>query len=377
MRTDISARTEYDDNIFLTHLPHDSVTSLVVIPSVKGVVKEEHWQADVSARLRSNNYSQSNLNSNDKYFDLTGKYNAERNILSLNVNYDLDSNLNPTSPDFGIVIGRRIKRKNQSFTPSYMRLFSERLLLNLSYTYSDVEYIDAVDTGYIPYITQSAYLSFTYGLTGKDKITFSLTAVDYTSKDELLTYQLYMPRLGIEHAFSSTLTINFTAGTSRRNSTTLSTQSFDFFGQPVTITREIDAKNNGFVLDAGFTKKHETGAFTGNISRDNTTSSFGGLNQVDRFKLGYNIQVSELLLYTLEGRMEDYTAISSSSRNTDRTVLFLEGKARYALSRQWNFNVSYRFAQRRFKTDTSNNRAPYSNRIYASLTYNFPELSTF
>ena len=377
VRADIDARAEYNDNIFLTPLPHDSVNGLILTPSIKGVVKEAHWQADLAARLRSNNYSDTNLNSNDKYFDLTGKYNAERNIFSLNVNYDLDSNLNATSPDFGIVVGRRVKRKNQNFTPSYSRLVSERLFMTLSYTYADVDYIDAENTGYVPYRTQSGYLSFVYNLTEKDRFTFSLSAVDYKSKDEFRTYQLYMPRLGIEHDLSSTLLMSFSAGTSRRNSTNLSTTSFDFFGQPIPITREIDATDKGFVLDATVVKKHETGSYTGSLVRDNTTSSFGGLNQVDRLKVGYNARVTELWRYNLNGRYEDYTAISSGTRNTDRKVLFLEGATRYTLSRHWDFNLSYRFVQRRFKNDTSDNRAPYSNRIYASLTYNFPELSTF
>ncbi len=376
LETDVDVRAEYNDNILLTSLPHDSVTGLIVMPTIKGVIKESHWQADVAARLRSNNYSNSSLNSNDKYFDLTGNYNAERSIVSLNANYDLDSSLSSTSVDFGIT-GFRINRKQQSVTPQYIRLMTERLFLTLSYSYTDVEYLDAVNTGFRPYVTQSGTGSLVYQLSEKDKLTFSLTAVDYVSKDNLLTYQLFMPRFGIEHEFSETFSLNFLLGTSKRNSTNLSTQSFDFFGQSITLTREVDFTDRGFVLDAGLTKKLESGDLTGNISRDNTTNSFGGVNEVDRFKVRYGNNVTELLGFSLSGRYEAYNAVGSSVRNTDRKILFFNFIVRYSVTRNWGVNVSYRYIQRRFKSDTSTDTAPYSNRIYVGLTYNLPALSTF
>jgi len=70
------------------------------------------------------------------------------------VNYDLASNLNSTSTDFGVV-GRRIDTKNQSFTPQYTRLLTERSVLVFSYTYRDVDYLEAENTGFTPYITES------------------------------------------------------------------------------------------------------------------------------------------------------------------------------------------------------------------------------
>ncbi len=376
IEADVDARAEYNDNIFLTPLQHDSVTGLIVTPTIKGIIKETHWQADMAARLRSNNYSDANINSNDKYFDVTGKYTAERNIFSLNANYDLDSNLNSASSDFGIV-GRRINRKKQGVTPQYTRLMTERLYLNMSYAYFDIEYLDAANTGFTPYITKTGAASLVYSLTEKDRITLSMTAVDYTSKDSLLTYQLFMPRLGIEHEFSKTLSANFLAGISRRNSTSLRTQTFDFFGNPIDVTREVDFNDRGFVLNAGITKQLEKGSATATISRDNTANSFGGLNVVDRLKIGYNTGLSELLKFTLNARYEVYNAVGSVTRNTDRKILFFEPILRYSISRYWDVHGSYRYSQRRFDRDNISNKTPSSNRVYVGLSYNFPSLSTF
>ena len=233
LEADVDARAEYNTNIFLTSQPHDAVTGTIITPSLSGIIREQNWEAKLRARLRINKYSDDTIDGNDQLFDLTGQYNAQRNIFSLNINHDLDSNLSSTSTDFGIA-GRRVERKKQSITPQYTRLLTERLALILSYTYSDVDYLEAENTGYIPYISETGAASLQYDLTEKDKLTFSLFAVDYASKNDLVTYQLFLSRIGIDHKFSETLSTDFLVGVSRRNSTNLQTQTFDFFGQPVT-----------------------------------------------------------------------------------------------------------------------------------------------
>ena len=376
LEADIDARAEYNDNIFLTNQPHDSVKSIVITPSLTGVIKEENWEGELRARIRSHNYSDNNLDGNDQLFDLTGRYNLERNIFSLNINHNLDSNLNSTSSDFG-VIGRRIERKSQSVTPQYTYLLTERSVLVFSYTYADVDFLDAENTGFIPYISETGSGSLIYDLTERDKLTISLFAVDYTSQNELVTYQLFMSRVGIDHKFSETLSTDFLVGVSRRNSTNLQTQSFDFFGQPITITQEIDFSDRGLVYDAGIRQLFETGQIESRISQDNTTDSFGGLNKVNRFTVNYTDKLSELWRYRVNGRFEDITAISTSSSRNDRKLFFFESITHYSISRNWDVNASYRYILRRFNSDTSEDRAPHSNRIYVGLTYNFPSLSTF
>ena len=376
LEADVDARAEINDNIFLTTLPHDTAKGIIVTPSLSGVLKEENWEARLGARIKSHNYSDKNLNSNDQYFDLTGRYLADRNIFSLNVNHDLASSLNSTSNDFGIV-ARRINTKSQSISPQYTRLLTERLVVSLSYTYSDVDFLEAENTGFTPYITETGSGVLVYDLTEKDKLTISLIAVDYTSRNDLVMYRLFMSRLGVDHKFSETLSMDFLLGVSRRSSTNLQTRSFDFFGQPITLTQEIDAKNRGLVLDVGITKLLEKGQIVGRFSRDNTANSFGGLDQIDRFKINYKNTISALWKYSVSGRYEDISSISSGSRTTDRQIFFFDVATYYSISRNWSANASYSYALRRFKSDISDTRAPHSNRVYVGLTYNFPSLSTF
>ena len=121
----------------------------------------------------------------------------------------------------------------------------------------------------------------------------------------------------------------------------------------------------------------ETGSFSGGISRDNVTNSFGGLNVVDSVRFNYQQRLTSLWRYNIGARYEDIDAVSTVTRSTDREVLFFEPRIYYKIDRHWTANASYRYIQRKFKSDTSDDRAPHSNRIYIGMTYNFPDISTF
>ncbi len=365
LESSINARSEYNDNIFLTSGPHDAVTGMTITPALSGVINEKNWEAKLRARLRINKYSDHTIDGNDQFFDLTGRYNAQRNIFSLNINHDLDSNLSSASTDFAIV-GRRVERKSQSISPQYTRLLTERLNLTLSYTYSDVDFLDVENRRFIPYSTETAFISFQYDLTEKNKLSFMLQAVDYRSKNDLTTYQLFVSRIGVDHQFSKILSVDFQAGVSRRNSTSLNT-----------LSQKIDFHNRGFVMDAGVTQRLENGRVEGRISRDDTTNSFGGLDQVDKFIVTYTQRLSSLWRYDISARFEDISSVSTNNGSTDRDLFLFETKVYYSITPKWVVNASYRYSARKFKSDASESRAPHSNRVYVGMTYNFPSLSTF
>jgi hypothetical protein len=120
----------------------------------------------------------------------------------------------------------------------------------------------------------------------------------------------------------------------------------------------------------------ETGSYSGRISRDNVTNSFGGLNVVDTVRFNYQRWLSPLWRYNIGARYENIEGVAVE-RETDREVLFFEPKIFYTIDRHWTASASYRYIQRKFKSDTSDDRAPHSNRIYVGMTYNFPDISTF
>ncbi len=376
LEADINTRIEYNDNVFLTAEPHAAVSGVIVTPSLSGIIKEQHWYAELNAKLIIQKFSDQAIDGDDQFFNLTAQYSAQRNVFSLNVSHDLDSNLSSTATDFGIV-GRRVERKSQSITPKYTRLLTERLTLDLSYTYSDIDYLAVANTAFTPYVSDTGSASLLYDLTEKIQLSFFLQAIDYSSKEEQLTYQLYSSHMGIEHKFSKSLSIDILLGVSRRKASNLVAQSFDSSGQVVAQTQQVDFTDRGLLLDAGISQQRETGSIKGRFSRNNTTNSFGGLDQVDRIKVTYTDKISSLWRYDISLRFENIISLSQRGVSVDRNLLFFEARTFYSISEKWSVSASYRYIEKEFKNDTSKNRNAQSTRIFVSLHYNTPSLLTF
>ncbi|MDT8283293.1 MAG: hypothetical protein RQ982_10890, partial [Gammaproteobacteria bacterium] len=348
----------------------------VITPSLSGVIKDNNWSGELKAKLTSYRYSDHSINGDDQFFDVTGRYSEERNIFSLNANYDLSSNLDSTSTAFGIA-GRRVEQKSQIISPQYTRLLTERLALMLGYTYTDVNFSNTETTNFTDYTSHTGSGTLIYDLTEKDKMTVSFFAVDYASSGDQLTYNLYMSRFGIDHEFSETLSTDFLIGVSRRKTTNRTTQTFDFFGNVITLEQEDDSNTRGLLFDAGITKKFESSELESRLSRNNNTNSTGGLDQTDTFTLRYKEDLSSLWRYDASVRYQDITSVGSSNSTDNRELLFLETRLFYSITKKWIANASYRYAQIKRTGDTSDNSTPHSNRIFVGITYNFPSLSTF
>lgn len=376
LEASITARSEYNDNIFLTASAHDSVSSVVVTPSLSGIIKEQNWQLDLNSRLRINRYSDSELNSTGQLFKLTGQYNAERNIFSLSIGHDLISSLRSTSSDFGIS-SQQVERKTQSVTPQFTRLLTERSILSLSYSYSDADYDDDADSRFVASYTETATVALRYNLSETDQVSINLQGVDYTRKDNLGDIQLFNINLRLDHQFSENLSVDLSVGGSRRNSTNLQTSVLDFFGTSILVSQEIDNKTNGKTLDFGFNQLLESGEFGVRVNRDTTTNSFGGLDEIDTFVINYNERLSSLWRYDLVARYNNTNSISVATTSTDREVISLEARTSYSITRDWNMSLSYRYSQRKFTSISSTGNTPDSNRLQIGLTYNLPRLSTF
>lgn len=376
VKPDIVVQAEYRDNIFLTTLPHNSVSNLSIAPSVRIDAKDNNWESYLNGKLRNNNYSDKNLDSNDVYLDLSGSYNQERNIYTLSGAYDKASNLTAESTDFGIS-GKRVNRDSWNIAPQYQRLLSERLIFSASYNHSDVDYTDTARTAYVPYGVDTLSSSLAYGLTENDKLSFLLQATDYASKNDAYKYQLFVARVGIEHNISEMWKTNFSIGASQRSSSNTFIQTFDFFGRPIFLPRVSNFTDRGYVLNAGVSKNLETGLLSADISRDDVANSYGGLNEVSVLSFKFRQNITSLWRYNVDTRYEMIKTVSGVERLTDRNTFTFKTRLFYAIDRQWAARAEYRYIQREFSSNISDNRAAHSNMIFVGMTYNFPEISTY
>jgi len=364
----------YNDNRFLTIQP-ETVSSVVIQPDINFRAEEKNWETMFKARLRSNNYSDSKLDSDDQYYMANGSYRSERETYSIKGSYDLKSNLDTESSDFGLS-NVRINRTTTTISPSYSYMLTERLQSSLSYTMTESKYDDSVSADFVSYEIDTGSASLEYSLSERNKLNASVQYMDYLSLNGLSEYQLLTLRAGLSRQFTENFMADFQIGTSERDVINRNTSTIDFFGTLISLTQESGFNDSGFVVDAGFELKTELGALTGKLSRDNVTSSYGGVNEVDTLRLGYNKRLSDRWGFGLDGKYEKTEAIITSTSFTDRNSLMINTRIDYSLDRDWKITASWRYLEREFITQNQTD-VPTSNKLYIGMTYNFSELSTF
>ena len=374
LNSSVSTRYEYNDNIFLTLQP-ESVSNIVMQPVIKFLAEEKNWETMFKARLRSNNYSNSNLDSNDQYYTADASYKRERDTYTIKGTYDLNSSLDVESDNFGLS-RVRINRTATNISPSYSRMLTERLRVSFGYTKTESKYDDSVSSDFVSYEVDTGSTSLLYLLSEKNKLNASVQYMDYLSLNGLSEYQLLTLRAGLSRQFTENFMADFQIGASERDVINRNTSTIDFFGTQISLTQESDFNDSGFVLDAGFDLKIESGTLTGRLSRDNVTSSYGGVDEVNILNLGYKRRLSDLWSFALDGKYEKTEAAISSASFTDRNTLFINAYIDYSLDRDWKITASWHYLERGFITQNQVDM-PTSNKLYIGMTYKFSELSTF
>jgi hypothetical protein len=330
----------------------------------------------MSGRVNSEHYSESALDTDDIFIDISGSYNQERNVYALAGGYDIASNLDFDSNDFAIV-SQRVQRKERTIGPQYQRSINERLVLSLSYNLTNVDYKEAAGTAFVSYESDTLSGSMTYSLTDSDALSLQLQGTDYESNNGNFEFKLFVTQLSLQHEISELWTSRFSAGVSTRKSSNNITQAIDFFGQTVTFLQVIDDKTDGLVYDAVFTRRLEDGAINISASLNNSTNSFGGLNEVERLQFEINNKISELWNMRFNTVYNTIESVTTASSAIDRRQLSAAIKATYSFDQSWTMAMSYRHVQQKFNNNTINSSESDSNILYFDINYKFSELSTY
>ncbi|MCW8923422.1 MAG: hypothetical protein OQK69_07305 [Gammaproteobacteria bacterium] len=369
----VSARFEYNDNLFLTSDTQESVSSMVVTPNVQLLTEDDNWEAFLSLKLKSSLYSEDAYNATDQFYEAAAKYESERNVYAVNAEYSLDSNLNSESDAFGVV-GYKVDESRWSITPEYTRLLTERLSLALTYNYTESDFDDIANN--VSYQTNTVMGKATYNLSERSEFNFLLISTDYESKDGIYEYQIFNSMIGLTHKFDETLTIDYSIGSTSIGSNTFNTQAIDFFGQTVVASQVVDSNDTGFVFDVGV----DVGWLTARASKSTSTDSFGRVNDTDEIDLYFRYQMTELVRLVFRANYSDIEQLgdSISVGSYDRTIAFYEPILKVRLAKNLNVIASYRYTVDDYvDTQTSNSSSQDSNILYVGVSYDFPSLPVF
>ena len=370
-------RHEYNDNIGLTTQPHNSVNGNVITPRLDLGVHTKAWQITGSAEASRRRYSgESGLDRDDNAFRLSSAYQTERNTWVLDATSTRDSPLanEQTSSDTGAVQTLKI-RETHGFSPSWTRMLTERIKLQLTYQLNDTSYVNGQSVGLYDYryrtvsTTVSNQLSEQYQVFvtgGYSSFHTPATGNDSTTRSA---------QLGITQNFSESMQGTLQAGARR---TETSTQG----GKPIYkrlfipglidtlvqtgVTQDARNQESSSVFTASLNKNYEITRVNMTLSRSFVPSGTGSEVEQDTFDFRLDRTISPRLtafisLGTLKVR-DDRDNIS----NNGHVYYHAEPGANWAWTQELSLNVSYGYS--RVKREFED-KAATSNSVYLTLIY--------
>lgn len=365
--SELSAEAAYTDNLIASGSAstEDFDTAIVhVRPMVALVAKSDNWETSLNAELKGNYYSEDVVDDVNQLYGLDAKYQTERNVYSMGVDYRLFSNRVTESDIFG-VSNEPVKRKTLALAPSYTRLITERLSLTLGYRNSDVSSDDPSVVISSESDTFSGALG--YKLTQQNQFSASYSMVDYVSDDELSEYKLHTTSIKIDHKFSKALSVDLSIGATSSESNNERTETINFFGTIITMPQVVDAEDRSMVYEVGV----NAGWISGNLKRSHRSNSTGSLSQVDAAHIVLKSQFTSLLRLTVNTRYQDISAVEVATTR-DREITSISPKLTFAFSRSLDAYLQYKYIKVEY--DIASISGYNSSTIYVGMTYDFPSL---
>lgn len=390
----VSLREEYNDNIRLTTLPHNSVWLTKISPAVNLSGKSETLSVSGGARVNLNRYSGENgLDKNDQMFNLSSVYKTERDNWGVDASYTRDSTLESELVQTGYVLPRR-ERKSTSLAPSWTRSLTERLKLTAGYQYSNAKYENEPTLADYAYQKVNGVLQYVWSeqdqfflVASYDKVEqasvtytysqiFPFTGQDVISGNESKTRNFLV---GMSHVFSESLSGVLKIGRRSTQSTAVHTCNGDIAIPECTynilfdplITFRKDSQTSGSSLDATLDKQFETMKISGQASRD-TKASGSGLVETDRF----GISVSDRLSHTVTGNLDISVYrtkyLGDIALNSNSRYYSIAPRLSWRITEWWTLDTGYRYARQKYENASS---AATANVVYVNLVYNWPKIS--
>ncbi len=367
---------EYNDNIRLS--TDNEVSSAVGIFSPGSVFSVETPTSGASGELRFDfrRYeADSNLDDNNSRFSLRTHHDLERSRLGLDLDFIKDTTLDSQLEATGVVLGR-VKRQTIDASPNWTWSFDERTRLTARYTYSDVEYKNAGQSGFVNYTLNSGRLSLTRALSERTTATVELSRTRSDNDNDVKSTNTNL-QAGAEHRFSETLSATLFAGV-RRTEVDYSQTSFIpiFSGGTiigfVPLSQGVSNSDLGYVFSGSVTKTFLRGEISFSASRDISNNINGTPIEVDRFGWTNLYRFSETLSGNLNLAFYNSQTNNSVSTNLNRDYYTIEPRINWQFEQFWTLSGSYRYRKQTY--DNTDDDA-VQNAAYLTLTYQWPRIA--
>jgi hypothetical protein len=362
---------EYNDNIFLTTLPHESVSGANVTANLDFLARQEAWELRGGARLVSRRYeAREDLNKDNGTGSLSYYLKTERSLWQLKTSYASESILNSgdIDPDIGLT-QRQTKRATTSATPTWAWQATKTTQLRLDYQFSDVQYEDGA--GLLDYRQQATSLTLSEQISARTNVYTILNYSDFrvtTPEADITTPYTDKSRtnsgqIGITYDITETLKGSLSGGPRK-------TVSEDACGTSECPVRDTA---HGSVFAGSLESQLELTRTTFRFSRTTSPSGSGREMQTSNLYLGIQRQITPERLsaqFTAEGYA--FRALGPTTSTVDRNYYRIEPGLRWRWTEDLTVEVSYRYANQRYLDAVD---VATANSVNLAFTYIWPRIS--
>jgi hypothetical protein len=377
----VDLQAVYNDNIYMTNAPHDSVTGAIFAPRLNFAARMETWQLGAEARFRDVRYHGiEGLDTTDRIVNLNSRYHTERNALQLSGGRAKESILTSTFIDADTGLARtQVIRTSDSATAAWAWSLTEQSQIKLNYQYTDVTYDTVSTSNLYDYSQRGPSATLSHSLSEKAQL-FLLADNKQFSVPKWGTSHLGLPideldfgsyylfdrnprevsknsstntiQAGINYAVSETMTGNLVVGTHKTTMDTLSDACTAASGPTSTgtgichavATTTVTTTSRGKVYNVNLTKKTETLQLNATALRTIDPSGSGTQVQNDTLRLTARWSKTERLTFSLSALNSKLRAIDNTSAVVDRNIYNIVPSVEWRIRRNSTVNLSYGYS---------------------------------
>lgn len=380
----VNLRQEYNDNIRLTHRPHDSVWGTKLTPRLELRRATEIWDVSANGRVRSAWYhGQDGLDTTDSFLDGAIKRRFERGSWDIRASLANDTTLQDETVDLDTgLTTAQIDRTQKSIALSSQYMFNEISWLQASLEYRQVTYDDGERYGLLDYDYAMPSLQIVHQLTPKAQIysTLVYSKVDYDVSSALESETSSLS-IGTKYNINKLWTVNGSIGARRTDTSQFVLDAvprpgfealYPLIFDVVSLPR--DSSTTGVVYDASLSRKLETSTLTLSASQSINPSSTGTDTESTSATLSGNHQFTAKLSGYLAVNFLRSTTVGDIDTRNDYTRMRISPSLSWRIDRGFILDTGYTYT--RIKRETSNNTETDSNVAYISINYVWPKIAT-
>lgn len=391
VKPSVSLREDYNDNIQLSTLPHDSIWSTVVTPAVNFSRETGTDAVSAGARFSARRYSGNQITDrNDQYYTFSGQRSSDKNQLGVVASLTRDS-----------AAGQVLNQRDYiTLNPSWTVRLDEKNSVKVDYQYDKSKYLDAVNISQTGYDNRSLSGKWTYLFSELDEISASAYMSKYKTSTGSRKSDSSNIQAGIKHKFSETLLGAASVGRRTIKNTVKELQCVggyvdtflvDIFGfffpiqdltcnaanygyTPTVSWQYVDKVNteSGSVLTFSLNQNTETSGMGAEFKRSVSPSGTGYLVETDSVNLSANKSLTSNLTMRLNVNATDNRYVGNVSSGNDNRYYSINPTLNWRMTEWWTLDAGYGYTSQKYKAATS---SASSNAVYVNLTYNWPKIS--